>query len=210
MSKLPIYDMTGKSQGEMDISSDILVLDKGDQALQDVVVAHRAALRGGNASTLRKGEVAGSNKKPWRQKGTGNARAGYRQSPLWRGGGVAFGPHPRSYKKKVPQKVRRLAFRRALSERISEGSIKVLDKLELAEAKTKSLITLLKSLDVSGSVLIVLDKTDKNMILAARNIQGVDVATAKDVDTYQIVRRPAIVASKEAMNHLRERLELRS
>ncbi|MBU0678134.1 MAG: 50S ribosomal protein L4, partial [Verrucomicrobia bacterium] len=113
--------MKGESIGDFDFSDELLVHDKGLQALQNAVVAHRAAQRAGSASTLTKSEVAGSGRKPWRQKGLGRARAGYRQSPVWRGGGVAFGPKPRSYAKKISKKGARLAFRRAFSEKIAAG-----------------------------------------------------------------------------------------
>jgi large subunit ribosomal protein L4 len=115
MSKLTIYNMQGAAVGDMDVDAGLLVLKKGTQAVHDVIVNGLARGRAGTASTLAKGEVAGSNKKPWRQKGTGRARAGYRQSPVWRGGGVAFGPHPRRYGGKVNRKVAKLAFQRAFS-----------------------------------------------------------------------------------------------
>ena len=207
MSKLAIYDMSGKSQGEMEVADDLLVLDRGDQCLHDAIVAHQAALRAGTASTLRKGEVAGSNKKPWRQKGTGRARAGYKQSPIWRGGSVAFGPHPRSYRKKITKKTRRLAFCRAFSERIAEGAVKVLDSLALSEAKTRSFAALLKSLEISGGALIVLAKPDRDILLASRNIPKVEVATAGDLNAYQVLKyRTIVVAGKDAMEMLKDRL----
>src|SRR5512137_1096628 len=124
MSKLAVYDMKGGSVGEAEFPEALLVGRKGEQAVHDAVVAYRAGLRSGTASTLRKGEVAGSGKTPWRQKGTGRARAGYRQSPVWRGGSVAFGPHPRSYAQNLPRKVARLAFQAAFSARVAAGEVK--------------------------------------------------------------------------------------
>ena len=207
MSKLAIYDMSGKPQGEMEVADDLLVLDRGDQSLHDAVVAHQAALRAGTASTLSKGQVSGSNKKPWRQKGTGRARAGYRQSPVWRGGAVAFGPHPRSYRKKITKKTRRLAFCRALSERISEGAVKLLEGLELSAAKTKEFTTILKSLEISRGAIVVLGKPDRDVLLAARNVPNVEVVIAGDMNAYQVLKYPVIVvAGKEAMEKLKDRL----
>ncbi len=206
MSTLAVYDIEGGKQGQVEIADDLLVLDKGECAVHQAVVAHQAANRAGTASTLRKGEVAGSNKKPWRQKGTGMARAGYRQSPVWRGGGVAFGPHPRSYAKKMPKKMRRLAFRRALSERIKEGSIKLLDNLTLSEPKTKAVASVLKALGVEGSVLLVLEKADQKVTLSCRNMSGVEMVTAQDANTYQILKYSVLVASRGAMEQLKSRL----
>ena len=127
MSKVPVYNVKGKAVGEVNVPDDLLLSSGGETAVHEAVVAHRAAARTGSASTLRKGEVSGSNRKPWRQKGTGRARAGYRQSPVWRGGSVAFGPKPRDFSKKLNKKVKRLAFRRALSARIAEGSVRVVE-----------------------------------------------------------------------------------
>lgn len=170
MSRIPITNSAGAPVGDMEVADDLLVLNRGQQALKDVIVAYRAALRAGTASTLTKGEVAGSNRKPWAQKGLGLARAGYRQSPLWRGGGVVFGPKPRSYHVSVNRKVAHLAFRRALSEKIAGKALRVLDDLTLSESKTKALLAVLKAQGIRGPVLIVLDKPDRNIQLAARNL----------------------------------------
>jgi len=206
MSKLKIYSMGGSSVGDMEIADALLEGDSGYQAVHDVVVAHQARQRAGTASTLSKGEVAGSNKKPWRQKGTGRARAGYRQSPVWRGGGVAFGPHPRSFGGKINRKVAKLAFRRAFSDRIAEDAVRVLDEITLSEPKTRLLIDLIKSLKISGPVLFVVDKVDGNMAMAARNISGVEVVSAGNVNVYQLVRYPLIVVNRSGMDRIKVRL----
>ncbi|MCK5528841.1 MAG: 50S ribosomal protein L4, partial [Kiritimatiellae bacterium] len=137
MSKLKLYNIDGTASGDIELADELLVLGAGEQAVHDVVVATRNAARQGSASSKHKGEVAGSNKKPWRQKGTGRARAGYRQSPIWRGGAAAFGPKPRSYAVKVNKKVSRLAFGRAFSEKVLHNQVMVLDSLTMAEPKTK-------------------------------------------------------------------------
>ena len=206
MSTLTVYDMKGGEVGGLDVDAGLLVTDRGEEALRDVLRAYQAGQRAGTASTLSKGEVAGSNKKPWRQKGTGRARAGYRQSPVWRGGAVAFGPHPRSYAVKVNRKVARLAFRRALSERIVEGAVKVVDALAASEPKTRPFAELLKGLGVNGPALIVLEGRDANVERSARNLDRVEVVTASDVHAYHLVRYPAIVASRGAMKILEARL----
>jgi len=205
MSKLSVYDMKGKSLEEIDFSDELLT-SKGQQAVHDVVVAYQAGIRAGTASTLGKGAVAGSNKKPWKQKGTGRARAGFRQSPVWRGGGVAHGPHPRSYEKKVPVKVARLAFRRAFSDLIRDARIRILDQLSFAEAKTKMATDLLKALGLNKGALIVVDKLDRNLLCSLRNIENVEAVTARDVSTFQLLRFPAIVVTRSAMEGLRTRL----
>lgn len=207
MSKLPVCNINGERLGEIDLADDLLVRGKGTQVVHDVVVAHRAKCRAGTASTLRKGEVAGSNKKPWQQKGTGRARAGVRQSPVWRGGGVAFGPKPRDYAKKVTKKAARLAFQRALSDKVAGGAVTVLDQMAMPKAKTKDFAAILKKLDASRSALVVTDTIDRNLALAARNIPGVEVATAANVHTYQVLRHHKILVSKSAMEQLVGRLK---
>lgn len=205
MSKLSVYDMKGAACGEMDFPETLLT-KKGRQAVHDVVVARQAAKRAGTASTLGKGAVSGSGKKPWRQKGTGQARAGYKQSPVWRGGGVAHGPHPRSYEKKVPQKVARLAFRRAVSDMVREGRIRVLENLSVTEPKTKAAVAVMKSLGL-GSALIVVDRLDRNLVCAVRNLPLVEAAAARDVSTMQLLRYPVAVITRAAMDVLRARIE---
>ena len=206
MSKLSVYDMKGNSLETMDISDELLT-SKGQQAVHDVVVASQAGIRAGSASTLGKGAVAGSNKKPWKQKGTGRARAGYRQSPVWRGGGVAHGPHPRSYEKTVPVKVARLAFRRVFSDLIREDRVRVLDQLSVPEAKTKVAVSLLKALGLKRGALIVVDKLDKSLLCALRNIANVEATTARDVSTFQLLRYPMTIVTRSAMEGLFARLE---
>src|SRR3954452_8252513 len=138
--KLKIQDIKGNSQGELEVKFPLIVNGKGTQAVHDTVVAYSAAQRSGTACTKNVGEVAGTNKKPWKQKGTGRARAGSFQSPLWRGGGVTFGPRPRDFAKKVNTSTRHLALRKALTERIKAGDVTILDDLKLATGKTKDFI----------------------------------------------------------------------
>jgi large subunit ribosomal protein L4 len=206
MSTLKTYDRNGAAVGEFEVAESLLVTDRGEQAVHDAVVAYLAGRRAGTASTLRVGEVAGSNRKPWRQKGTGQARAGSRQSPIWRGGGVAFGPHPRSFRKHLNRKVGRLAFRRALSDRIAEGRVLVVESADLQEAKTRHFVAFLKALKVRAPALVVLGKADPKVSLAARNVRGVEVATASSVNVYQMTRYPVVVADRAAMEHLKGRL----
>src|SRR5215472_15264515 len=163
--KLTIKDTNGNSQGELEVKFPLVENGKGTQAVHDVVVAYQAAQRMGTASTKTMGEVAGSGKKPWRQKGTGRARAGSFASPLWRGGGVVFGPKPRDFAKKVSRKTRQLALRKALSERLRAGDIVVLDDLKLESPKTKAFKGVLSALELKGSALIVAQQVDQNLTL---------------------------------------------
>jgi len=205
MAAIKMYGRDGQEKGEVEIADEAMVLDRGEQAVRDVVVARAAYLRAGTASTLRKGEVAGSNKKPWRQKGTGRARAGYRQSPVWRGGGVAFGPHPRDFSVKVNKKVTRLAFRRAMSERIANGTLKIVDELSFATPKTADLKKTLISLGAPSALVVTL-APDETLLLSARNLTGVEVVTARNCSVYLMLRYPAVIATRAAWEVLEARL----
>jgi len=206
MSTIKVFNSAGKAAGELTFADERLVLDKGEQAVKDVVVATRNGMRAGTASTLSKGEVNGSNKKPWRQKGTGRARAGLRQSPVWRGGGVAFGPKPRDFSQKINRKVMRLAFDRALSEKIAGGEVIVIERFDLAEPKTKLMTATLKQLGVEKSALIILDQLDDKVILAARNLPKVEVASAAEVDVYSLLLYRTLVATQAGFAALTARM----
>lgn len=179
---------------------------RGSQAMHDVVVAMRAARRSGSANTKTKAEVDLSGAKPWRQKGTGRARAGYKSSPLWRGGGVVFGPKPRDYSKKVSKSVRRLAFQKALSERINAGDVLTFDGFEMKETKTKSFVALLKKQTDARRVLVVSEKFDENIYRSARNIKPVQLATATEVNTEQLLAFEKILVTDGALAKLAERM----
>src|SRR5258706_10151403 len=151
--KLSVKDIKGQDAGELEVKLSLIENGRGTQAVHDVVTAFRAAQRMGTACTKNVGEVAGSNKKPWRQKGTGRARAGSFQSPLWRGGGVVFGPKPRDFAKKVSRSTRQLALRKALSERLKAGDVLVVDEIKLNSPKTKDFLGLLSALELTGTTL---------------------------------------------------------
>lgn len=206
MSKLPLKNIKGDHVGDVEIPDDLLVFDKGGQSVHDVVSAYNASQRAGSASTLTKAEVRATGSKPWRQKGTGRARAGYRSSPIWRGGGVAFGPKPRSYSKKVPKKVARLAFRRAFSDKVAAGEVTVVEGFELEAPKTKMMASMLKSLEASSNTLVVLDQFNEALALAARNIPKVELTTTREMNTYQVLRYRNIIVTKPAADQLQDRL----
>lgn len=207
MSTVTVYRVDGGTAGQLDVPDALLELKRGGQAVHDAVVAHLNALRAGTASTLTKAEVAGSGRKPWRQKGTGQARAGYRQSPVWRGGGIVFGPKPRCYAQKVNRKVATLAFRRALSEKITAGELRVIEELGVGEAKTKKFVGILKALKVKAPLLLVVDKADRNLLLAARNVPRVEVCLAREATVYQLLRYPLVLVNKGGMDELTQRLQ---
>jgi large subunit ribosomal protein L4 len=179
---------------------------KGTQAVHDVIVAYNAAQRMGTACTKTMGEVAGTGKKPWRQKGTGRARAGSFASPLWRGGGVVFGPKPRDFSKKVNRATRQLALRKALSERLKAGDVTVVDALKLAAPKTKELAGVLSALQLKGTILIVNADHDQNLFLSARNLPHVELTTGDSLNTYQVLRCDRLVITRDAFQQVEQRL----
>jgi large subunit ribosomal protein L4 len=178
---------------------------RGSQAVHDVVVAMRAARRSGSANTKTKAEVDLSGSKPWRQKGTGRARAGYASSPIWRKGGVVFGPKPRDYSKKTSKSLRRLAFQKALSERIKAGDVLTIDKFAVAEIKTKSFVDVVKKQTDARKVLIVSDSFDEKTQKSARNVKPVRLVTAADVNTEQLLAFEKILVTPKALEKLAER-----
>jgi large subunit ribosomal protein L4 len=184
---------------------DIIEDGHGTQAVHDVVVAIRAARRSGTANTKTKAEVDLSGAKPWRQKGTGRARAGYASSPIWRGGGVVFGPKPRDYSKKVSKSVRRLAFHKALSERIKAGDVLTIDKFVVPELKTKSFMSMLRKATDAEKVLLISESFDETTRKSARNIKPVKLTTASDVNTEQLLRFEKILVTQKALEKLAER-----
>ncbi len=206
MSKINLYNVKGEAAGAVDFADDLMVLDKGDQAVKDVVVAMQNARRAGTASTLAKGDVAGSGKKPWKQKGTGRARSGSRQSPIWRGGGVAMGPHPRSYGGKVNRKVAQLAFRHALSEQINTQKVVVVDAFDIADGKTKTLANLLKQMGAAGRILLVTAKVIPSVERSARNLPRVNVVTADNLDVYSLLAPRLVVVARDALDLLVARM----
>ena len=183
-----------------------LTLDKGEQAVKDVVTAIRNSRRAGTASTKGKGEVSGSNKKPWKQKGTGNARAGFRQSPVWRGGGVAHGPKPRSFAQKVNKKVVSLAFARAVSDKLVAGDVIVVDKFEFEAPKTKLMAAFLKKIGIDRSALIVTAEINETLDRMVRNLPRVDSATAQEINPYAVLLFRKIVCDKAGYDALMARV----
>jgi large subunit ribosomal protein L4 len=204
--KLAVKDIKGQSQGELEVNFALIENGKGTQAVHDAVVAYLANQRMGTACTKNVGEVAGTNKKPWRQKGTGRARAGSFRSPLWRGGGVVFGPKPRDFGRKVSKSTKQLALRKALSERLKSGDVMVVDDFKLDSPKTKSFVGVLNALQVEGTTLIVASSQDRNLSLASRNVPDIELATSDSLNTYQVLRFGKLVFTRSAFEQIEQRL----
>lgn len=205
--KLTVKDTQGNQAGEYEVKLALVENGRGTQAVHDYVVAYRANQRSGTACTKTMGEVNGTGKKPWRQKGTGRARAGSFQSPLWRGGGVVFGPKPRDFGKKVNQSTRRLALVKALGERLKAGDVTIVDKLSVAKPKTKEFAKLLAALQLQGSILVVDAAAERNVSLAARNLANVELVSSAGLNTYQVLRYDKILFTRPAFEQVEQRLQ---
>src|SRR2546427_7509702 len=204
--KLTVKDLNGDQQGELEVMFPLVEGGRGTQAVHDTIVAYQANQRMGTACTKNVGEVAGTNKKPWRQKGTGRARAGSFQSPLWRGGGVVFGPKPRDFGKKVSKSTKHLALQKALSERLKSGDVVVVDDLKLDSPKTKEFVGVLNALQVEGTTLVVASGQDRNLSLASRNVPEVELATSDSLNTYQVLRFGKLLFTRSAFEKVEQRL----
>jgi large subunit ribosomal protein L4 len=205
--KLTVKDLKGNDAGELAVGFPLIENGKGTQAVHDAVVAHLANRRMGTACTKTMGEVAGTGKKPWRQKGTGRARAGSFQSPLWVGGGVVFGPKPRDFGKRISKATRSLALRKALSERIKAGDVLVDDELKLSSAKTKEFVAVLAALQIEGDALVVHEGANPNLRLASRNVPGVTLATGTELHTYQVLQHRKLLFTRPAFQQVEQRLK---
>jgi large subunit ribosomal protein L4 len=188
--------------------ADIEIIEngRGTQALHDVVVAMRAARRSGSANTKTKAEVDLSGAKPWRQKGTGRARAGYKSSPIWRGGGVVFGPKPRDYSKRTSKSLRRLAFQKALSERIKDGDVLTIDDFSVPEIKTKKFVDLVRKQTDARKVLLISDAFDDKTYTSARNVKPVKLAKASDVNAEELLAFEKIIITQKGLEQLAARI----
>lgn len=205
MPMVTLYDMNGNPAGELELAPDVFDVPYHESVLHQVLVACQASRRRGTHSTRTRGEVRGGGRKPWRQKGTGLARHGSRRSPLWTGGGIVFGPRPRSYRQKVPRKVRRLAMRSALSQRLREDRLTVLSELTFEEFKTRRFVALLSALRIGEPrVLVVLHRRDQKVEKSAANIPGVTVVSADRLNVADVVSHERLLATREALQQIEE------
>lgn len=210
MVTLPIYNTNGKEVDNLKLNSTVFDGNVNTFSIYQAVCAYRANQRKGLASTKTRQEVSGGGRKPWRQKGTGRARAGSIRSPLWRGGGVVFGPHPRDFSHTLPKKIKNLALRSALNAKIRENNFTVLDDFKIQTHKTKEAVKVFSNLKIDpkkNTVLLLLDKMDNHIKLALRNISFLDVNKALDTNTYEVLGHKKLFITKKALSELTERLK---
>jgi large subunit ribosomal protein L4 len=205
MPELEVRDKNNNTVEKINVSDDVFGIKAKKSVMYEAVINFLANQRQGTHATKTKGLVSGGGKKPWRQKHTGRARAGSIRSPLWRGGGVVFGPQPRDYSYKLPKKMKRLALMAALNEKFLTGEIVVINELFIEKPKTKEMISILNNLGLNDkSVLIVLPERDNIIMLSARNIPNVNVARAADLNTYDVITHNTLLMTKEAIIKLEE------
>ena len=201
--KTNVYNIKGEQVGDIVLNDEVFAVPYNESVIHQVVVATLANGRQGTKSTLTRSEVRGGGRKPWRQKGTGNARQGSIRAPQWIKGGVVFAPKPRDFSKKVNKKVKELAFMSAISTRLEENNVIVLDDLAI-EAKTKEMVNVLNNLKVERSVVVVTDSANEAVVLAGRNIPTVTVSNADILSTYEIVSNEKLIITKSAIKKIEE------
>lgn len=203
MPTVDVRNMQGVTVEQLQLADFVFGIEANEHVMHLAVVRHLAGLRRGTHSTKTRSEVRGGGRKPWRQKGTGRARAGSRVSPIWRGGGITFGPTPRGYELGMPKKVRRLALRSALSVKAQNDQLIVLDELKVDLPKTKTIIAMLEALQAEKA-LIVTDGIDKNVALSARNIPGVTVVDISSANVYEVLKHQKLILTKDAVAKFEE------
>lgn len=204
MPKVAVYNTQGEQVGEIELKDEIFGVPVNQAVLHEVMVMYQANQRRGTHDTKTRGEVSGGGRKPWRQKGTGRARHGSIRSPIWRHGGIVFGPHPRDYSYEVPKKVRRLALKSALSARVQEGKLLVLDKLEMDAPRTKEMVRILNNLKVNDKALVVTGDRNVNVAKSARNLPGVNSVEASLLNAYDVLRHGTLVMTRDAVARVEE------
>jgi large subunit ribosomal protein L4 len=204
MPKVALLNQSGSNVGEIELNDSVFGIEPNQHVLFEAVIMQRASLRQGTHKVKNRSEVAGGGRKPWSKKGTGRARQGSIRSPQWRGGGVVFGPTPRSYSYKLPKKVRRLAIKSALSSKVIDNSIVVLEDLALNAPKTKEMAAVLKGLSVERKALIVTADNNENVALSARNIPNVTVVTANGVNVLDVLNHDKLIMTKAAVQKVEE------
>ncbi len=204
MPKVALYNIEGSQVGEIELRDDIFGIEVNESVLHQVVKAQLANKRQGTQSTLTRAEVRGGGAKPWRQKGTGKARHGSIRSPQWIKGGVVFAPKPRDYRMSVPKKVKRLALKSALSSKVAENNMIVLDSLELAQAKTKEMVKVLKNLNLNEKVLLVLPEKNEVVERASRNLPGVKTLLVNTLNVLDILNYDKFIITQEAAKKVEE------
>ncbi|OIJ17139.1 50S ribosomal protein L4 [Anaerobacillus alkalilacustris] len=204
MPKVALFNQNGTQVGDIELAETVFGIEPNESVLHDAVVMQQASLRQGTHDVKGRSEVRGGGRKPWRQKGTGRARQGSIRSPQWVGGGVVFGPTPRSYSYKLPKKVRRLAIKSALSSKVVAEEIVVLEGLNLEAPKTKEMVSILSGLSADRKALVVTADYNDNVALSARNIPGVTFVTAEGINVLDVLKHDKLVITKEAVQKVEE------
>ncbi len=204
MPKVDVYDLKGKKVSDIELADNVFGIEPNENIVHSVLVNYLANQRQGTQSTKTRAEVSGGGKKPWRQKGTGRARQGSTRSPQWIKGGIALGPKPRSYRYTVNKKERRLAIKSILSSKVLEKELTVLDKLELKEIKTKTMVKALADLKVEGKTLIVLPENNKNVLMSSRNIEGVKTIVANNINVFDLLKYTNLILPVDTVKKLEE------
>jgi large subunit ribosomal protein L4 len=204
MPKVALLNQSGSNVGEIELNDSVFGIEPNQHVLFEAVIMQRASLRQGNHKVKGRSEVRGGGRKPWKQKGTGRARQGSIRSPQWRGGGIVFGPTPRSYSYKLPKKVRRLAIKSALSSKVQENNVLVLEDLLMNAPKTKEMTSILTGLSIEKKALIVTADVNETVTLSARNIPGITVLTANSINVLDVLNHEKLVMTKAAVEKVEE------
>lgn len=204
MPKLDVYNMDGTTIGEIELNEDIFGIEPNEAVVHEAVVMQLAGMRQGTHSTKTRAEVSGGGRKPWRQKGTGRARAGTNRSPLWRKGGIVFGPKPRDYSYSIPKKKRRLAIKSVLSDKVNGGNLIILDQLAFAEPKTKNMVKVLENLKIESKAAVVTLNNGEFVEQSARNIPGIKPLSADGINVYDLLNHEKLILTKDAVARIEE------
>lgn len=204
MPKVTLYDINGDQVGDIELNDEVFGIEINDHAMYEAVKNQLANRRQGTQSAKTRGEVRGGGRKPWAQKGTGRARQGSIRSPQWKGGGTVFAPKPRDYSYKIPKKVRRLALKSALTSKVNDNEIIVVDNLNIADAKTREMVKVLGNLKAAKKTLIVIPERDEKVVRAAKNIEGVKTSYVNTINVYDILNCDSFVITRDAVNKVEE------
>ena len=204
MEKIQVLNTKGEKVSDIKLNETVWGITPNDAVLYDAITLTRNSLRQGTADTKTRSEVSGGGRKPWKQKGTGRARQGSIRAPHFPGGGIVFGPHPRSYSKKMNKKERKLALKSALSYKMIDKSLVVIDNLAVEDIKTKNMVKLLENLKVTGNTLLVVESLNENIVLATRNLSNVILLEASEINTFDVIAADVMVVTEEAMKKIEE------
>lgn len=204
MEKMKVLNTKGEKVSDIKLNETVWAIEPNDTVLYDAITLTRNAQRQGTADTKTRSEVSGGGRKPWKQKGTGRARQGSTRAPHWPGGGIVFGPHPRSYSKKMNKKERRLALKSALSYKVIGSELVIIDSLNIADGKTKTMVNILNDLKLNGNILLVVESLNENIVLATRNLPNVILLEASEINTYDVISADVMVVTSEAIKQIEE------